>query len=134
MVTSEKFTGVHPALVVKLQAVYAAMAALGAPMHPTDGCRTVAQQTLLWRKGRLGNAGPIVTNCDGLEKKSNHQPHADGFGHAVDSCFDGPDPYLAQHPHGRQLWAAFGACCKALGLVWGGEFQGLVDQPHAELP
>lgn len=134
MVTTDKLMGVHPQLVAKLRQVYAAMAALGAPMHPTDGCRTVAQQALLWAKGRMGNPGPIVTNCDGIEKTSNHQPHADGLGHAVDSCFDGADPYLEEHPRGRQLWAAYGANCKALGLVWGGDFHGLVDQPHAELP
>jgi peptidoglycan L-alanyl-D-glutamate endopeptidase CwlK len=134
MVMSDKFVGVHPVLVAKLQQIYAAMAALGAPMHPTDGCRAAGQQAILWAKGRFGNPGPIVTNCDGINTKSNHQPKADGFGHAVDSCFDGPDPYLAQHPHGADLWAAYGACCEALGLKWGGRFTTLVDKPHAELP
>lgn len=134
MVTSDKFSGVHPTLVAKLQQVYAAMAALGAPMKPTDGCRTTGTQVLLYAKGRFGNPGPIVTNCDGLKTRSNHQPHADTFGHAVDSAFEGPDPYLEKHPHGAALWAAYGACCEALGLTWGGHFKTLVDKPHAELP
>lgn len=126
--------GVHPALVAKLQQVYAAMAAIGAPMRPTDGLRTTGQQTLLFAKGRFGDTGPIVTHCDGLHVLSNHQKKADGFGHAVDSCFTGPDPYLEKHPKGQDLWAAYGACCKALGLKWGGEFTTLVDKPHCELP
>lgn len=126
--------GVHPTLTAKLHLVYDAMAALGFPMRPTDGCRTVGQQIVLYAQGRFGHPGPIVTHCDGLRNKSNHQPHEDGYGHAVDSCFVGTDPYLAAHPRGPHLWAAYGACCEAVGLVWGGRFTTIVDRPHAELP
>jgi peptidoglycan LD-endopeptidase CwlK len=126
--------GVHPVLIAKIQQVWAAMAALNAPMKPTAGCRTVGQQSVLYAQGRFGNPGPIVTHCDGLRSKSNHQPKADGYGHAVDCAFEGADPYLEKHPHGAALWAAYGACCKALGLVWGGDFTTLRDQPHVELP
>lgn len=126
--------GVHPTLLDKLGHVWEAMVALGFPMKATAGVRTTAQQSLLWAQGRFGNAGPIVTHCDGIHAQSNHQVKADGFGHAVDCCFVGDDPYLVRHPQGKAIWAAYGACCEAVGLIWGGHFTTMVDQPHAELP
>ncbi len=38
--------------------------------------RTAAEQNALFKRG--------VTQKDGYKSKSNHQPHADGLGHAVD--------------------------------------------------
>lgn len=132
--TADVLARVHPDLIARLEKVYAAMVDLGAPMKPVTGCRTTGEQALLWAKGRFGAPGPIVTNCDGIQRKSNHQVREDGYGHAVDSCFVGPDPYLTSHKNGALLWAAFGACCEAVGLIWGGRFTSLVDKPHAEWP
>lgn len=104
------------------------MLALGFPMKITAGVRTTAQQQALYAKGRT-TPGRIVTNADGVIHKSNHQPHADGYGHAVDCAFQGPDPFGETQP-----WAAYGACAKAVGLEWGGDFTTLHDRPHVQLP
>lgn len=130
---ADTLTNVHPTLIAKLQQVYAAMSAIGFPMKPVSGVRTTGQQVLEYAKGRYGNAGRIVTNCDGVHTKSNHQVKADGLGYAVDSAFQGPDAYLERDPRGDRIWAAFCACVEAVGLRSGGHFP-TVDRPHAELP
>lgn len=116
----------HPQLANKVNRVLAAMAALGFPMRICQGVRTLADQQALYAKGRT-TPGPIVTNCDGVTRKSNHQPRADGFGYAVDCCFVGADPWTGP-------WEVYGACGKAVGLTWGGNFKTLIDRPHLELP
>lgn len=128
-----KLAGVHPTLIAKWQQVNAAMTALGLPMKVTDGCRTTGQQSILWARGRFGNAGPIVTNCDGLHIQSAHQVKSDGWGHAIDVAFVGDDPFLDKDPLRDQKWAAVGACAKAISLKWGGDFDKLIDKPHLEL-
>ena len=119
------------------------MAALGFPMRVTEGLRTIARQQTLYAQGRT-SPGKIVTNCDGVSKKSRHQAASDGLGHAVDCAFIGIDPFGEKLepgeklPADRQPWAAYGAAVQAVGLVWGGGPSflkaGLNDRPHAELP
>ena len=125
----DKTVGLHPNLLAKLHLVLAGMAAIGHPMKITDGVRTVAQQQVLYAKGRT-TPGPRVTNCDGITTRSNHQIHSDGFGHAADCCFQGVAPY----PKNDKLWAAYGALVEAVELKWGGHFTTRFDGPHAELP
>jgi peptidoglycan L-alanyl-D-glutamate endopeptidase CwlK len=136
-----KLAGVHPKLVARIERVLAAMEALGHPMMVTDGVRTDEEQAALFKQGRttpgpnvrqgkpLGNT---VTNADGKTNRSNHQLHADGTGHAVDCTFiglDGKPRWIDSDP-----WAAYGACAKALGLKWGGDWKARKDRPHVELP
>lgn len=144
-----RLAGVHPALVAALDKVLTAMAVLGFPMGVTDGVRTLAEQQALYAKGRkkIGGAWKVVdpqqvvTNCDGLVKPSNHQPKADGYGHAVDCAFlkdldhDGePDePEAFTWDEGRP-WGLYGALVESQGLTWGGRWVSIVDRPHAELP
>lgn len=125
----QRLAGVHPVLLDRVDRVLTAMTALGFPMMPTDGIRTDDQQRALYAKGRT-TQGPIVTNCDGVEKRSNHQPHADGLGYAVDCCFvvDGQPSWDARWP-----WKAYGAAAEAVGLRWGGDWNSLHDLPHVEL-
>lgn len=139
----DRLSGVHPELRAKVLSVLAAMDALGHPMTVTDAVRTQQQQMALFAKGRQIQSdgswkvvGPTVTNCDGIDKASNHQPHADGFGHAVDCAFlvqrsesQWEPEWAPTHP-----WAAYGACAKAVGLNWGGAWTSFQDQPHVELP
>lgn len=105
------------------------MEALGFPMIVTSTVRTTDQQQALYAKGRT-TPGPIVTNADGVIKTSNHQAKADGWGHAVDCAFliNGTPSWDLRLP-----WATYGACGKALGLQWGGDWNSLVDLPHLEL-
>lgn len=117
-----KLDGLDPLLIEKIGRVLDAMQRAGFPMKITDGFRTVAQQAVLWAKGRT-LPGPIVTQCDGLHKRSNHQS-----GRAVDCAFVGPAPYAESHP-----WTRYGAECRAVGLRWGGDWA-RPDRPHCELP
>ena len=117
---------VRPELASRVLRVLYAMTALGFPMTVTDGNRTVEQQKKLYAQGRT-TPGRIVTNADGVKKKSNHQD-----GRAVDCTFLD----AAGKPHWPEngAWAAYGACAKAVGLRWGGDFKSIKDRPHVELP
>jgi peptidoglycan LD-endopeptidase CwlK len=122
-VPDNKLEGVHPELVFRVNKILKAMDALGHPMKVISGVRTTAEQQKLFTQV------PKVTNCDGIVKKSNHQAKLDGFGHAVDICFQGTDPFGENQP-----WAIYGAIAKFLGLKWGGDFTTIKDRPHIELP
>jgi peptidoglycan LD-endopeptidase CwlK len=125
---------VHPRLVASVMRITYAMSELGLGLIVTDGLRTVAQQAALYARGRTA-PGPIVTNCDGVTHRSNHQAHADGLGHAVDLCFivHGQPSWDASLP-----WDLLGAMAAQQGLQWGGDAafraKGLCDRPHLELP
>lgn len=76
----EALNGVHPNLVKVLKA-----AIINSPIDFTivEGVRTQARQQSLYAQGRTAK-GSIVTYADGIKNKSNHQPKADGYGHAID--------------------------------------------------
>jgi len=120
--------GLHPDLISKINAVLVVMSKAGSPMFVTQGLRTVAQQQGLYAQGRTVK-GPIVTNCDGVKIKSNHQAQADGYGHAVDCAFVGVEPFSESHN-----WALYCDAVRDHGLISGADFKTLVDRPHAELP
>lgn len=143
-----RLEGVHPTLAMKVAQIINAMETLGLPMGVTDGVRTTAQQQALYAQGRTKQpdgtwvkTGSTVTNCDGVLKPSNHQAKADGFGHACDLAFindlnaDGlvelNEPFTWD---AHRAWALYGAMAEAVGLVWGGRWQSIVDLPHVELP
>jgi len=119
---------VEPKLRAAVPKILSAMAAIGYPMMVTDTLRTTAEQQALYAQGRT-KPGPIVTNADGVIKKSNHQAHDDGFGHAVDCCFivTGAPSWDVHLP-----WKAYGALAEALGFKWGGNWNSLNDLPHIE--
>ncbi len=130
--------GLLPALLNKVNMVLAAMSALNMPMKICQGVRTAEHEHALWLLGRdaTGNVTDkkaIVTNCDGYYVKSNHQVKADGFGHAVDCCFVGADPFLKADPLAALKWRAYGAAGKALDLRWGGDFTSPIDDDHLEM-
>lgn len=128
-----KLRGVHPLLIERISRVLAAMGALGFPMRVVQGVRTTAEQQALFAQGRT-TPGAIVTNADGVNQKSNHQAKADGLGYAVDCAFfNDPTTPIDETWAETSPWAAYGACVKAVGLAWGGDFVSLVDRPHAEL-
>lgn len=127
----DKLAGVHPKLVIAAHAIMDAMRTLGHPMIVTDGVRTLARQQELYAQGRT-TPGVIVTNTDGIIHKSNHQPHDDGYGYAVDMTFldrDGKPTWSDSCP-----WDLYGAMVRVLGLVWGGDWKSIQDRPHMELP
>lgn len=123
----ERLKGVHPTLVAKIVKLLNQF-----PMFVVMGVRTVAEQQALYAQGRTA-PGHIVTMKDGVVHRSNHQPHADGFGHAVDLAFlpssVSADPFSDAWP-----WESYGLAVEAAGLIWGGRWAHPHDSPHAELP
>lgn len=100
-------------------------------MVVVQGLRTIEDQQRLYAQGRT-TPGPVVTNCDGVVKRSNHQgtpDHYDGLGRAVDCVFWVEGKVSWEGP-----WSLYGETAKDLGLVWGGEWKSLPDRPHIELP
>lgn len=132
-VLGPKAVNLHPDLIVKLEKVMLAMEALGYPMRLIEGVRSEDRQRLLFAQGRTA-PGKIVTKADGVVKKSNHQVKADGFGYAADCAFkDDPRTPRDETWDPKMPWQAYGALAEAVGLRWGGRWEGLVDQPHVEL-
>ena len=137
-----KLHGVHGSLAARIEQIFDAMRVLGFEMMVTDtgGVRTTEQQQALYAKGRTA-PGPKVTNADGLIKKSNHQPHADGLGHAVDMTFMDQHGTPLDFADDTPSWderkfpfLLYGHMAKALGAKWGGDWGSLHDLPHVELP
>jgi peptidoglycan LD-endopeptidase CwlK len=92
--------------------------------------RTAEQQNKKFKAG--------FSTLDGYVKKSNHQPHADGFGHAVDLV-----PYV---PGAGAVWDATwarhypvavamaqSALAMSVSIVWGGNWYEMMDQYPATL-
>jgi len=127
----DKLLGVHPTVIVRVARILDALVALQAPAIVTAGVRSVSEQQALYAQGRT-RPGRIVTNVDGVIRRSNHQIKDDGFGHAVDIAFlddRGKPSWEEHHP-----WELLGAMARQQGLVWGGDWKSIVDRPHVELP
>jgi peptidoglycan L-alanyl-D-glutamate endopeptidase CwlK len=136
-----RLEGCAPDLIAKVDQLFGAMALLNFPLFVVEGLRTAVRQNFHFNKGRttLGPNprpgrpfGDTVTECDGYTKKSNHQMHSDGLGHAVDVAFQ-PTGGLADPFSPKWPWDMLGEHAEALGLKWGGRFP-KVDLDHVELP
>ena len=107
----------------------------GLDVRPTETFRSESQQMEYFKIGRVLNpttrkwtvVGKTVTNA--LPRQSWHL-----FGLAIDSCFEGPDPYMEHIPtaDADALWLALGEAFEAYELTWGGRFKS-VDRPLCEL-
>jgi peptidoglycan L-alanyl-D-glutamate endopeptidase CwlK len=88
-----------------------------------SGTRSYAEQNALFRRGRYGNAGPVVTNARGGQSLHN-------FGVAWDiGVFDARGRYL-------QDGASYERAAEAGmddTLEWGGDNPRFVDRPHYQL-
>jgi hypothetical protein len=100
-----------------LDRVMKRMADAGHPMRVSSSERTAEQQQKLFAQGRSA-PGPIVTEVDGVIKKSLHQQ-----GIAADLAFTGKD----------KPWDLLGKIAKEEGLVWGGDWKTLKDYGHVQL-
>lgn len=85
-----------------------------------SGTRTYAEQDALYAKGRTA-LGPKVTNARG--GFSNHN-----FGIAFDIGVFRDGDYLEDGPE----YAKVGQLGRAIGLKWGGDWDGFKDEPHFE--
>ena len=128
----DNLKGVHPRLTILM-----GVALQDSPVDFTifEGVRTLARQQELYAQGRTA-PGPIVTNADGVVKKSNHQIQADGQGYAVDLY-----PYVnggikeKDTESFKKIAKHIKATAKRLGynIEWGGDWTNPVDMPHFEL-
>lgn len=128
---SEKsLEGVHPLMDFLARAVVAEF-----DCTVTDGFRTEAEQMKLYANGRT-NSKPIVTNCDGVVKKSNHQS-----GRAIDMV---PYPVDYKDTDRMAYFAGYvkGTAMKlGIKITWGGDWDNdtelkdnrFRDWPHFEL-
>lgn len=133
--SKDALKGVHPNLVKVMEA-----AIVDTPIDFTivEGVRTLQRQKDLYAQGRT-KPGKRVTNADGVNRKSNHQVKADGYGHAVDiyPFVDGSvrvnEKYVI--PHLEKITAHVAKKAKemgigiTLGILWKNPF----DPPHIEL-
>lgn len=88
--------------------------------------RSVEEQQMLYAQGRT-KPGQIVTQIDGVTKKSNHNldpARALDFAVVVNGKISW-DPAVYEEP---------GRLAETYGLVWGGRWKSLPDYPHVELP
>lgn len=127
--------GVHPDLVELMN-----MVIVDAPFDFTivEGVRKVARQQEIYAQGRT-KKGIIVTNVDGVKKKSNHQPKSDGYGYAVDiyPFYDGKVQVSDKDviPRLKAITDHIKAVAKCIGtkVVCGIDWKSPYDPPHIEL-
>lgn len=101
----------------------------GRQLFETCTWRSQARQEALYAQGRTA-PGQIVTQIDGVTKRSRHQRYP---AEAIDVCVD-IDPGPGKHPvWDRSSYALLGPLSEAHGLVWGGRWR-IIDDPHLELP
>lgn len=100
----------------------------------TEGIRTTERQQELYAKGRT-SPGCIVTNCDGIKSKSNHQAKEDGLGYAVDIY-----PYINGSVRVNDIESLVNiahhiktvALKEGVDIEWGGDWK-MKDYPHFQL-
>lgn len=126
---AHRLNGVEPKLASAITRLACAMHMLGTPIWVVEGVRSLERQRSLYEQGRT-KPGGIVTNVTGTNVElATHCIQKDGFGHAVDVAFAGPQPWDGGHP-----WAVMGAMGKLLKLKWGGDWKvKLGDYGHFEI-
>ncbi len=87
-----------------------------------SGTRTYAEQTQLYRQGRFGNPGKVITNAKAGQSWHN-------FGLAWDIGLFQNGQYLTQDGP----YKAAGATVNIPGLEWGGNWISFKDNPHYQL-
>jgi len=92
-----------------------------------SGSRTYAEQDQIFRKGRFGNPGPIVTKARGGQ--SNHN-----FGIAWDVGIFQNGKYLTgdSKPEAK-IYKQLSSIVLTSDLEWGGNWTSIVDMPHYQM-
>lgn len=116
-----RLAGLDPAFAATVRTLLRMMAIAGHRMFVVCGRRTDAEQAALYAAGRTAR-GSIVTNCDGVRRRSKHQD-----GRAVDCAFVGVDTWGGP-------WTLYAAVAEGLGLIAGANFRSFPDRPHVETP
>jgi peptidoglycan L-alanyl-D-glutamate endopeptidase CwlK len=88
-----------------------------------SGTRTYAEQTAIYRQGRFGNPGPVVSRARAGQSWHN-------FGMAWDiGLFEGGN-YLT----GGSKYRAAAQHAILPGIEWGGSWRTFKDEPHYQVP
>lgn len=91
--------------------------------------RSPEEQTLLWQKGRkdgiIVNRKQVVTFCDGIKTKSNHNYMPSK---AFDVGIFKNGKYIGESP----LYKILNKFTAGLSVRWGGSFNSFKDYPHFE--
>jgi peptidoglycan L-alanyl-D-glutamate endopeptidase CwlK len=113
----------HPKVQELMRLTLTKIGEAGINARVISGTRTYAEQNKLFRQGRFGNPGNIVTKARGGQ--SNHN-----FGLACDiGIFSDAGAYLPESP----LYAKAGKVATVAGienLEWGGNWKSFQDKPH----
>jgi peptidoglycan L-alanyl-D-glutamate endopeptidase CwlK len=138
-----RLAGVQPDLVLAYRVAAGKADVDGTPIFVVGGLRTAAFQHGLYQQGRVTTGpgvdfkhplGRIVTEKDGYVHKSDHQPEADGFGHAIDFAFlptkARPDAFALTWPW--KIVAGYAVAAHA-GVQWGGTWKTPADLDHLQL-
>ncbi|MGL5962621.1 MAG: M15 family metallopeptidase [Cetobacterium sp.] len=126
----KKMSGVHPFIIaVMVDAVGDSPYDFGID----SGVRTVSEQQKLYAQGRT-TSGAVVTNCDGVKNKSNHQTKDDGLGYAMDIkvYVDGKITWEQKYFNSVSKHILGVAKKKGVSIEWGGNWKSK-DSPHFEL-
>lgn len=94
--------------------------------------RSNEEQARLYAQGRT-KAGRIVTKTKPGKSKHNSTfadgtPAAKAFDIVI--LINGKPEWSGAHPH----WRKAGKIGTDIGLTWGGNWKGIIDMPHFELP
>lgn len=129
--TKNNLKGVHPDLIM---VITYALAISEVDFFVNEGVRTLQRQQELYAQGRTIK-GSIVTNVDGVNKKSNHQVKSDGYGHAVDIYYvKWSDKDKNSDPRWEKIFKAIKTASLNLGIpVKIGAYWQMKDFPHIEL-
>lgn len=124
--------GVHPDLV---RLMLASIEDTPIDFTITEGVRTAEKQRQYYNQGRT-TKGIIVTNLDGIKKKSNHQIKTDGYGHAVDLyAYHSGSVQVNDNKSLKVISDHIKKKAKELNIsiTWGGDWTKPYDPPHFEL-
>lgn len=109
----------------------------GMQLRVAQGLRTAADQQLLYEKGRtlVGGAWQFTdpVHRTGVVTYAKPGDSWHNYGVAIDSCFWGADPFLANHPDAENLWAEHARFAEAFGFESGYRWPAKQDKPHVEL-
>jgi hypothetical protein len=120
-----------------LVAALADLEAASDPFKLVEGFRTVERQQWLYGSGRpnapYGRPGPILTNADGVNKKSLHQGDGTpGTGRAAD-CYPVSNGTVYIPSASAPIWKTYADVVREHGLV-AGYYWPMKDSPHCEQP
>jgi peptidoglycan L-alanyl-D-glutamate endopeptidase CwlK len=115
----------YPPFAAKILELQTACAQRGAHFYMTQGLRTMDEQAALYAQGRT-KPGNRVTNA-----KPGSSLH--NFGIAVDFTLDADLTKPGLQPDWQEAhYAMLGEEARKLGLVWGGDWHSIKDNPHVE--